>query len=66
MIRLFNFTSRAIKNEIITDDISFRSLAEYGHVGRSDIFLLREKTNKAYIIKAYLKEKHMKQAKHIY
>lgn len=30
--KLFNFTPRAIKNEIITDDISFKSLAEYGHV----------------------------------
>ena len=64
--RLFNFTPRAIKNEIITDDISFRSLAEYGHVGRSDISLPWEKTNKAYIIRAYLKEKYGKQARHIY
>lgn len=64
--KLFNFTPRAIKNEIITDDISFRSLAEYGHVGRTDISLPWERTNKAYIIKAYMKEKYGKQARHLY
>lgn len=64
MIRFFNFIPQTIKKEIITDDISFRSLAEYGHVGRSDIFLPWEKTNKAYIIRAYLKEKYGKQARY--
>jgi len=58
--KFFNFKPRAIKNEIISDDVSFRSLAEYGHVGRSDIQVPWERTNKAYILKAYFKQKYGK------
>ena len=58
--KLFNFTPKAIKNEIIDDSISYKSLAEYGHVGRDDIYVPWERTNKAYIIRAYFKEKYGK------
>ena len=58
--KFFNFSPRAIKNEIINDDVSFKALAEYGHVGRSDIQVPWEKTNKAYILKAYFKQKYGK------
>lgn len=58
--KFFNFKPKAIRNEIINDDVSFKALAEYGHVGRSDIYVPWEKTNKAYILKAYFKEKYGK------
>lgn len=49
-----------MKTEIINPNVSFRSLAEYGHVGRSDIRVPWERTNKAYILKAYFKQKYAK------
>ena len=58
--KFFNFSPKAIRNEIINESVSFRSLAEYGHVGRSDIQVPWERTNKAYILKAYFKQKYGK------
>ena len=58
--KFFNFTPKAIKNEIIDDLISFKSLAEYGHVGRSDIAVPWERTNKAYVLRTYFKTKYGK------
>ena len=58
--KFFNFKPKAIRNEIINDEISFKSLAEYGHVGRSDIQVPWERTNKAYLLKAYFKQKYGK------
>ena len=56
--KLFNFSPRAIRNEIINDDVSYYELAKYGHVGRDDILVPWERTNKAYIIRAFLKKKY--------
>ena len=58
--KFFNFQPKAIRNEIINDDVSFEALAQYGHVGRSDIFVPWERTNKAYILRAYFKQKYGK------
>lgn len=60
VLKLFNFSPKAMKTEIINLNVSFRSLAEYGHVGRSDIRIPWERTNKAYILKAYFKQKYAK------
>ena len=49
--QLFNFKPKSMKQEIISDDIKFKNLAEYGHVGRSDISVPWERTNKAYLFK---------------
>lgn len=58
--KFFNFKPKAIRNEIINDEVSFKALAEYGHVGRSDILVPWERTNKAYILRAYFKQKYGK------
>ena len=58
--KFFNFQPKAIRNEIINDEVSFESLAQYGHVGRADIFVPWERTNKAYILRAYFKQKYGK------
>jgi S-adenosylmethionine synthetase len=60
VFKFFNFSPKAMKTEIINPNVSFRSLAEYGHVGRSDIRVPWERTNKAYILKAYFKQKYAK------
>ena len=53
VLKFFNFTPKAIRTEILNDDISYYDLAKYGHIGRSDIRVPWERTNKAYILKAY-------------
>ena len=58
--KFFNFSPKAIRNEIIDDSGSFKTLSEYGHVGRTDICVPWERTNKAYILKAYFNEKYNK------
>ena len=58
--KFFNFQPKAIRNEIINDEVSFEALAQYGHVGRADIFVPWERTNKAYILRAYFKQKYGK------
>ena len=58
--KFFNFSPKAMKNEIIDDSICFKALAEYGHVGRSDIPLNWEKTNKAFILRTYFRAKYGK------
>ena len=60
VLKFFNFTPKAIRTEILNDDISYYDLAKYGHVGRSDIRVPWERTNKAYILKAYFKQKYAK------
>lgn len=60
VLKFFNFSPKAMKTEIINPNVSFRSLAEYGHVGRNDIRVPWERTNKAYILKAYFKKKYAK------
>lgn len=60
VFKFFNFTPKAIRTEILNDDISYYDLAKYGHVGRSDIRVPWERTNKAYILKAYFKQKYAK------
>lgn len=63
VLKFFNFTPKAIRTEILNDDISYYDLAKYGHVGRSDIRVPWERTNKAYILKAYFKQKYAKQVR---
>ena len=58
--KFFNFQPKSIRNEIINDEVSFKALAEYGHVGRADIYVPWEKTNKAYLLRAYFKQKYGK------
>ena len=60
VLKFFNFTPKAIRTEILSDDISYYDLAKYGHVGRSDIRVPWERMNKAYILKAYFKQKYAK------
>lgn len=56
----FNFKPKEIKNDIITDGICYYDLAKYGYVGRSDIQVPWEGTNKTYILKAYFKHRNGK------
>lgn len=63
VLKFFNFTPKAIRTEILNDDISYYDLAKYGHVGRSDIRVPWERTNKAYILKAYFKQKYAKRVR---
>ncbi|MDL2292524.1 methionine adenosyltransferase [Acholeplasma sp. OttesenSCG-928-E16] len=60
VLKFFNFQPLAIKTEIISKDVSFRELAEYGHVGREDVDVPWERCNKAYILKAYTKQAYGK------
>lgn len=48
--KLFNFSPRQMKKEIIDSSVRFQRLAEYGHIGRSDILLPWEQTDKAFLI----------------
>lgn len=52
--KIFNFKPKAMKQEIVDDSVSFRLLAEYGHVGRPELGVPWEKTNKAYLFKTLL------------
>jgi S-adenosylmethionine synthetase len=52
--KLFNFKPKFMKQEVISEDINFKELAEYGHVGRTDISIPWERTNKAYLFKTLL------------
>lgn len=63
VLKFFNFTPKAIRTEILNDDINYYDLAKYGHVGRSDIRVPWERTNKAYILKAYFKQKYAKRVR---
>ena len=63
VLKFFNFTPKAIRTEILNDDISYYDLAKYGHIGRSDIRVPWERTNKAYILKAYFKQKYAKRVR---
>lgn len=63
VLKFFNFTPKAIRTEILNDDISYYDLAKYGHVGRSDIRVPWERTNKVYILKAYFKQKYAKRVR---
>lgn len=63
VLKFFNFTPKAIRTEILNDDISYYDLAKYGHVGRSDIRVPWERPNKAYILKAYFKQKYAKRVR---
>lgn len=63
VLKFFNFTPKAIRTEILNDDISYYDLAKYGHVGRSDIRVSWERTNKAYILKAYFIQKYAKRVR---
>ncbi len=56
VLKFFNFSPSAIRNEIITDDICYYDLAKYGHIGRTDIVVPWERTNKAYVLKKYFKD----------
>lgn len=60
VLKFFNFSPKAIRTEIINDDVCFQELAEYGHVGREDIDVPWERTNKAYILKAYVRQAYGK------
>lgn len=64
ILKFFNFQPLAIRTEIINDDVCFQVLAEYGHVGREDIDIPWERTNKAYILKAYVRQAYGKKTKH--
>jgi S-adenosylmethionine synthetase len=56
VLKFFNFSPSAIRNEIITDDICYYDLAKYGHIGRTDIVVPWERTNKAYVLKKFFKD----------
>lgn len=57
---LFNFKPRSMRIELSTDNVKYRKLAEFGHIGRSDLKLPWERTNKAYIFKSYMIAKYAK------
>lgn len=57
---LFNFKPRSMRIELSTDNVKYRKLAEFGHVGRSDLKLPWERTNKAHILKSYMIAKYAK------
>ena len=57
---LFNFKPRSMRIELSIDNIKFRRLAEFGHIGRSDLKLSWERTNKAHIFKSYMIAKYAK------
>lgn len=57
---LFNFKPRSMRIELSIDNIKFRRLAEFGHIGRSDLKLPWERTNKAHIFKSYMIAKYAK------
>lgn len=52
--QLFNFKLKSMKQEIVNGDVSFKALAEYGHVGRPELCVPWERTNKAYLFKSLL------------
>ncbi len=52
--KIFNFKPKSMKQEIVNDAVSFRSLAEYGHVGRPELCVPWERINKAYLFKTLL------------
>jgi len=52
--QIFNFSPKQMKKEILNEEVSFRDLATYGHVGRSDINVPWERTNKANLINKIL------------
>ena len=54
--KLFNFKPRAMQIELLKREVVFQRLAEFGHVGRDDLNLPWERTNKAYVISSYLKD----------
>jgi S-adenosylmethionine synthetase len=56
VLKFFNFSPSAIRNEIISDDICYYDLAKYGHIGRTDIVVPWERTNKAHVLKKYFKD----------
>ncbi|NLZ74039.1 MAG: methionine adenosyltransferase domain-containing protein, partial [Bacteroidales bacterium] len=60
VLKFFNFSPKAIRTEIINQDVCFQELAEYGHIGREDIDVPWERTNKAYILKAYARQTYGK------
>lgn len=60
VLKFFNFSPKAIRTEIINHDVCFQELAEYGHIGREDIDVPWERTNKAYILKAYARQTYGK------
>lgn len=57
---LFNFKPRSMRIELSTDNVKYRKLAEFGHVGRNDLKLPWERTNKAHIFKSYMIAKYAK------
>lgn len=57
---LFNFKPKSMRIELSIDNIKFRRLAEFGHIGRSDLKLPWERTNKAHIFKYYMIAKYAK------
>lgn len=61
VMKLFNFKPKAMRTEIINEDVCFQELAEYGHVGRRDIQVPWERTNKAYVLKLYFLENYGKE-----
>lgn len=60
VLKFFNFSPKAIRTEIINDSVCFQVLAEYGHISREDIDAPWERTNKAYVLKAYVKQAYGK------
>lgn len=52
--QIFNFSPKQMKKEIINEDVKFSDLATYGHVGRSDLIVPWERTNKANLINKLL------------
>lgn len=57
---LFNLKPRSMRIELSIDNVKFRRLAEFGHIGRSDLKLPWERTNKAHIFKSYMIAKYAK------
>ncbi len=48
--QIFSFNPKQMKKEIINEEVKFKELASYGHVGRSDLIVPWERTNKANLI----------------
>ena len=58
VLKFFNFSPRAIQAEFNEIKTPFKELARYGHMGRKDIDVPWERTNKAYVLKTYANEKY--------
>lgn len=56
ILKFFNFTPDSMRTEIGLGKIPYRKLSEFGHIGRDDLNLPWERTNKSHVLRAYFKK----------